>query len=302
MNLFFLNNRAGEPPAEQPVSPPARRLSYRRRLACSAALLCAAKLFAGELQVVGDHFQFTEGPAADADGDIYFTDIRANRIHKLPPSGKMEVFRENSGGANGLLFDPAGNLLICEGNNKRVTSLSPEGELTVLASEYEGKPLNKPNDLWMDPKEGLYFTDPMYGKNPLTQDGEHVYYIMPDRSKIIRVIDHFVRPNGIIGTPDGKTLYVADHGDSKVWKYAINADGTLANKTLFTEHASDGMTLDAQGNLYITENSVLVFSPAGEQIREIKTPARPTNVTISGGTLYITARTYFCKIGIGKGD
>jgi gluconolactonase len=261
-------------------------------------LLLSIRGFAGELQILGSNFQFTEGPAADAAGNIYFTDIRANRIYKLPTSGKIEVFRENSGGANGLLFAPRGNLLVCEGGNKRVTSLAPDGQLSILAEEYNGKPLNKPNDLWQDSKGGIYFTDPMYGRNPLTQDGEHVYYILPDRSDIIRVIDDFVRPNGIIGTPDGKTLYVADHGDSKVWKYSINADGTLANKSLFTKHASDGMALDAQGNLYVTENAVLVFSPEGKPIREIETPARPTNVTINGNTLYITARTHFCKIEI----
>ena len=266
------------------------------------ATMLTADLFANNLQIIGKGFQFTEGPAADASGNIFFTDIRANRIHKLPTTGKIEVFRENSGGANGLLFDPSGNLLVCEGNNKRVTSIAPDGAVTVLADTFDGKPLNKPNDLWRDSKGGIYFTDPMYGRNPLTQDGERVYYILPDRSKIIRVIDDFVRPNGIIGTADGKTLYVADHGDSKVWKYAILPDGMLTDKILFTEHGSDGMTLDAQGNLYITEDAVLVFSPDGKLIREIETPARPTNVTIAGNTLYITARTHFCKIKIGKGD
>ncbi|MDF7825086.1 SMP-30/gluconolactonase/LRE family protein [Pontiellaceae bacterium B12227] len=265
------------------------------KLMLIATLLLTARVFAGELQILGDGFTFTEGPAADAAGNIFFTDIRANRIHKLPTTGKIEVFRENSGGANGLHFQPNGNLLVCEGVNKRVVSIAPDGEVTVLAKEYDGKPFNKPNDLWPDAKGGIYFTDPMYGRNPLTQDGEHVYYITPDRSDIIRVIDDLKRPNGLIGTPDGKTLYVADHGASKVWKYAVNADGTLANKTFFVEHASDGMTLDAKGNLYITEGSVLVFSPAGKQIREIKTPARPTNVTICGDTLYITARAFFCS-------
>jgi arylsulfatase A-like enzyme len=263
-------------------------------------LLLSIRGFASELQILGSNFQFTEGPAADAAGNIYFTDIRANRIHKLPTSGKIEVFRENSGGANGLLFDPAGNLLVCEGSNKRVVSIAPNGKVTVVADAFEGKPLNKPNDLWADSKGGIYFTDPMYGRNPITQDGEHVYYILPDRSDIIRVIDDFKRPNGIIGTPDGKALYVADHGDSKVWKYSITAAGTLANKSLFTKYASDGMALDAQGNLYITENAVLVFNPEGNLIREIETPARPTNVTISDHVLYITARSHFCRMTLNQ--
>jgi gluconolactonase len=253
----------------------------------------------GELKVLGDTFQFTEGPAADAQGNVYFTDIRANRIHVFPIAGKMSVFRENTGGANGLYFDPAGNLLACEGDNGRVTSIAPNGAVTVLADKYNGKSFNKPNDLWIDPKGGVYFSDPMYGKTEKKQDGEHVYYLLPDRSKIIRVIDDFVRPNGLIGTPDGKTLYVADNGGGKIWKYAVAADGTLTDKTFFAEASSDGMTLDARGNLYATQDSVLVFNPAGKLIGEIKTPARPTNVTFGGKnnrTLFITARTHLCAV------
>lgn len=256
-------------------------------------LICATHLFAGELQTVGDGFRFTEGPAVDAGGTLYFTDIPAERIYMCKPGGPAEVFRENSGGANGLLFDPNGNLLVCEGNNKRVTSTSPAGKITVLASEYAGKPFNKPNDLWMDPKGGIYFTDPLYGKFPKTQDGEHVYYLLPDRSRVIRVIDDFVRPNGIVGTSDGKTLYVADHGGGKIWKYAVNTDGTLRNKTFFADCKSDGMVLDDEGNLYATEAAVMVFNPEGKLVREIKTPKRPANVTLGGKdrrTLYITAR------------
>lgn len=264
-------------------------------------LLSTAHIFAGELQVIGDGFQFTEGPAADAKGNIYFTDIRAGRIHIYSTDGKTTVFRENSGGANGLFFDHDGSLLVCEGENKRVTSISAEGKVAVLADQYNGKPLNKPNDLWLDSKGGIYFTDPVYGRAvQKTQDGEHVYYITPDRSNVIRVIDDFVRPNGIIGTPDGKTLYVADHGDSKVWKFSIQPDGSLSDKTLFAAVASDGMTLDADNNLYVTQNSVLVFNPAGERINEIKTPARPTNVTFRGDTLFITARTHLCSIKIAE--
>lgn len=261
-------------------------------------LFSAVRLFAGELEIIGKGFEFTEGPTADGKGSIYFTDLRVNRIYVYTGVGEPKIFRENSGGANGIQFDRSGNLVICEGNNKCVTSLSPKGELTTLASKYDGKPFNQPNDLWIDPKGGIYFTDPIYGKVQKTQDGEHVYYITPDRSRIIRVIDDFVRPNGIIGTPDGKTLFVADHGDSKVWKYAINPDGSLSDKTLFTKVKSDGLTLDTSGNLYATENAVLVFSPKGELIRKIETPNRPTNVTIKNGTLYITSRTHFCSIKI----
>lgn len=261
--------------------------------------LLSARLFAGELEIIGEGFQFTEGPASDAKGNVYFTDIRANRILVYTIEGETNIFRENSGGANGLFFDPAGNLLACEGNNKRLTSITPEGKVTVLADTFKGKPLNKPNDLWLDPKGGIYFTDPIYGRIEKTQDGEHVYYLKPDRSEVIRVIDDFVRPNGIIGTPDGKSLYVADHGASRIWKYSITPDGTLTDKTFFADCASDGMTLDEHGNLYATQDGILVFSPEGKLINEITTPERPTNVTFggkTGKTLFITARSYLCSV------
>jgi gluconolactonase len=264
------------------------------------ALSCfAVQLLAGELEIIGDGFRFTEGPATDSRGNVYFTDIPAQRIYVYRPDGRTEVYRENSGKANGLFFDRDGNLLVCEGGNNRLTSISPQGKVTVLADTYDGKPFNRPNDLWIDPKGGVYFTDPVYGKAPLPQGGEHVYYLLPDRSRVMRVIDDFVRPNGIIGTPDGGTLYVADHGDGKIWKYAIGADGTLHAKTLFAECASDGMTLDAAGNLYATQDSVRVYNPRGELIDEIKTPKRPANVTFCGDhgrTLFITARSIVCKV------
>lgn len=272
-----------------------------------AIMASSLSLSAGELTVLRDNFQFTEGPAAETNGAVFFTDVRAARIYVLRPDGSIELFRENSGGANGLYMDAGGNLLACEGDNQRLTSTSPDGQITVIAEQFDGKPFNKPNDLWIDPAGGVYFSDPAYGRTETSQDGEHVYYLRPDRSEVIRVVSDFVRPNGLIGTPDGKTLYVADHGDAKVWRYSIRADGRLNEKTLFVKAASDGMTLDAEGNLYVTQDSVLVFNPAGEQIHEITTPSRPTNVTFSkdGHTLYVTARSSFCKVDMdqheGKG-
>lgn len=262
-----------------------------------------------ELKILGNNFQFTEGPAADARGNLCFTDIRANRIYSLPASAAehsppntyqdFEVLRENTGGANGLYFDNNGNLVVCEGNNGRIASISPENKVTVLADEYKGSRFNKPNDLWIDPNGGIYFSDPCYGRVEKKQDGEHVYYLMPDQSGIIRVINDFVRPNGLIGTADGKMLYVADHGSKKIWKYSVKTDGTLTDKTLFARVASDGLTLDSRGNLYATQDSVLIFDSEGKQIGEIKTPNRPTNVTFGGPanrTLFITARTHLCSV------
>ncbi|MDH3583738.1 MAG: SMP-30/gluconolactonase/LRE family protein [Phycisphaerae bacterium] len=260
----------------------------------------AASVVAEGVQVekVGDGYKFTEGPAADVRGDVYFTDIPNNRIHKWSPvAEEMTVFREDSGGANGLYVSAGGTLYVCEGGNGRLAVLSPDGkQSTPLAQKYDGKSFNKPNDLWIDPAGGVYFTDPNYGRQPKKQDGEHVYYRSPDGKKVIRVADDFVRPNGIIGTVDGKTLYIADHGGGKTFRYAINPDGTLKGKTLFAETGSDGMTLDQKGNLYVTTDAVQVYSPQGKLIETIEVPERPSNVCFGGPfnkTLFITARTGF---------
>ncbi|NQT03527.1 MAG: SMP-30/gluconolactonase/LRE family protein, partial [Planctomycetes bacterium] len=146
------------------------------------------------IKLVGG-FSFTEGPASDAAGNVFFTDIPNNRIHKWSLDGKLSVFRENSGGANGLFFDKTGNLLVCEGGGRRLVSINPQGKVKALAEEYRGKPFNSLNDLWIDPKGGIYFTDPRYGRRDnMEQDGEHVYYLSPEGKEIKRVIDDMVRP------------------------------------------------------------------------------------------------------------
>ncbi len=240
-------------------------------------------------------FKFTEGPAADAKGNIFFTDIPNNRIHKWSLDGKLSTFRENSGGANGLYFDKKGNLLACEGGGRRLVSINPKGEVTELAAKYLNKKFNSLNDLWIDPKGGVYFTDPRYGRRDnLDQDGEHVYYQAADCKIVVRVIDDMVRPNGIIGTRKGKRLYVTDHGGKKTFVYTINKDGTLSNKKLFAPEGSDGMTIDNEGNIYLTTNAVAVYNKKGEKIETIKVPEGPANVTFGGKdkkTLFITART-----------
>jgi gluconolactonase len=253
-----------------------------------------------KVEKLASGFKFTEGPAADSKGNIFFTDIPNNRIHKWsldgkPLGGKLSTFRENSGGANGLYFDKKGNLLACEGGGRRLVSIDPKGNVTVLADKYQNKKFNSLNDLWIDPKGGVYFTDPRYGRRDnLDQDGEHVYYLASDRKSIVRVIDDMVRPNGIIGTRNGKRLYVTDHGGKKTFVYRINKDGTLSKKKLFAPEGSDGMTIDNEGNIYLTTNAVVVYNKKGEKIETIKVPEGPANVTFGGKdkkTLFITART-----------
>jgi len=130
-------------------------------------------------------------------------------------------------------------------------------------------------------------------------DGEHVYYLTPDRKKVIRVVSDMVRPNGVIGTPNGRRLYVADEGGKKTWSYRINGDGTLADKQLFADQGSDGLTIDARGNVYLTGKGITVYSRRGEKVAEIAVPESPANLTFGGPdnrTLFITARTSLYSI------
>jgi gluconolactonase len=185
--------------------------------------------------------------------------------------------------------------LACEGRNRQLTSRAPDGTIKVLANQYGGKKLNSPNDLWIDPRGGVYFTDPRYGpEEGLEQDGYHVYYLPPGGKPLVRVVDDLVKPNGVIGSGDGRLLYVADHGDSKTYVYRVGEDGRLTDRRLFAPQGSDGMTLDGQGNLYLTDRAVQVYSPQGRQITSIAVPESPANVCFGGRdrrTLYITART-----------
>jgi gluconolactonase len=225
-------------------------------------------------------------------GELFFSDIEARKIYRFDNRGQPSVFLQDSGGANGLFFDKSGSLIACQGDLGRVVSISQQRDITVLADSYRGKRFNKPNDLWIDPEGGIYFSDPAYGTKPI-QDGEHVYYISADRASVTRVIDDMVRPNGLISAPNGQILYVADHGAGKVYAYDMTGPGILFNKRLFVTKACDGMTIDRFGNVYITnESSVLVYSPSGELIEQIPAEGQVTNVCFAGlgaSTLYITS-------------
>jgi gluconolactonase len=255
-----------------------------------------------KVEKLADGFSFTEGPAVDKEGNVYFTDQPNNKILKWSVDRKLTTFHSDGGRANGLYFDQNGNLLSCSDMDNELWSIDMTGNPEILVADYNGKKLNGPNDLWVHPSGGIYFTDPLY-KRPywtrdpeMQQDGEHVYYLSPDRKKLTRVDEKLVKPNGIIGTPDGKKLYVADIGDKKTYVYDINADGTLANRKLFCELGSDGMTIDNKGNIYLTGRGVTVFNPKGEQIEHIPIEANWTANVCFGGkdmkTLYITASQY----------
>lgn len=250
------------------------------------------------VQKLADGFSFTEGPTADADGNVYFTDQPNDRILKWSIDGKLTTFLTPAGRANGMCFDRNGQLIACADENNQLWSISPDGEVTVLVRDYQGKLLNGPNDVWVGPNDDLWFTDPFY-KRPWwkhetpQQDGQHVYYLAPDRKRLVRVVDDLEQPNGIIGTADGKTLYVADIRARKTYRYDIQSDGTLTNKTLFCELGSDGMTIDAENNLYLTGRGVTVFNREGQKIEQINVEEGWTaNVCFGGAdrqTLFITA-------------
>jgi len=254
-----------------------------------------------KVKKLADGFKFTEGPAVDADGNIFFTDQPNDRICKWSVDGKLSDFLKPAGRSNGLYFDKRGNLLACADMDNQLWSINPDGKATVLVKDYKGKLLNGPNDLWEDLKGGIYFTDPLYKRNYWTrnpamqQDGQHVYYLTPGRRKLLRVTDDLVQPNGIIGTPDGRLLYVADIGDRKTYVYNIESNGTLSGKKLFCSMGSDGMTIDNEGNIYLTGRGVTVFNPAGEKIEHIPIDAGWTANVTFGGTdrdmLFITAQT-----------
>ena len=245
------------------------------------------------VRLAGD-FGFTEGPAADAEGNVYFTDIPNERILKWSPQDGVTIFREQSGRANGLRFDQDGNLIVCEMGNRRITAIDMRGRVTVLADRFEDNRFNSPNDLWVDPQGGIYFTDPRYGATDnLEITGYHVYYITPDRQMVRRVISDLTRPNGIIGTLDGSRLYVADDGAGSTYVYTPQPDGSLTNKRLFTSQGADGMTMDERGNLYLTGQDITIYNPDGKQIGSIGVSDAPANLTFGGPggrLLFIAAR------------
>jgi gluconolactonase len=257
------------------------------------------------LRKLSGDFRFTEGPTADAAGNVFFTDQPNNRIMKWSVDGKLSTFMQPAGRANGMYFDPKGNLLACADEKTELWSITPDGKVTVLVKEYHHKRLNGPNDVWAHPEGGLYFTDPFYKRDwwsydTMPQDGQHVYHLSADGKDLRRVIQDLTQPNGLIGTPDGQTLYVADIGARKTYRYDIQKDGSLAHKKLFCDLGSDGMTLDAEGNVYLTGRGVFVFDKNGQQIDHINVPEGWTaNVSFGGAdrqTLFITASRGFYSI------
>jgi gluconolactonase len=251
-----------------------------------------------KVEFLANGFKFTEGPACDRTGNVYFTDQPNDRILVWSTAGRLSTFLQGTGHANGLCFDRKGDLWACADEKNELWRISPSGKHVVVVKDYNGKLLNGPNDVWIRPDGGVYFTDPFFRRDywkrqQSEQDAQGVYYLEPKRNKLIRVAGDLRMPNGIIGTPDGKILYVADLGGQKTYRYDIQRDGMLSNKKLFCEMGSDGMTIDSEGNVYLTGKGVTVFDPAGKRIEQIAVDAPWTANVCFGGkdrrTLFITA-------------
>lgn len=241
-------------------------------------------------EILLDGFSFTEGPAVSETGALYFSDIPNNRIYSYH-NDILEVFLDNTGGANGLYFDNEGNLIACAGKARQLIKITKEKEIVVLADNYNGKKLNSPNDLWLDPKGGIYFTDPRYGNTDnLEQNGMHVYYLN-NEGGIIRVTDDLVRPNGIIGTPDGKELYIVDQGIERTYRYKIKKNGELKAKKLFVKVGTDGMSIDQEGNIFITNGkNIDIYNSKAFMLKSYSFPSFTTNVVYSKEGIFVTTQ------------
>lgn len=277
-------------------------LAFSLNLVAPLAAGAAESLVApgAKLEKLADGFAFTEGPATDKEGNVFFTDQPNDRIVRWDAATRATTdWLKPAGRSNGTFFDTHGNLLTCADDRNELWSIAPDKKVTVLVQDFGGKLLNGPNDLWIRPDGGIYFSDPLY-KRPYwkrdpapQQDGQHVYFLGSDRKALRRVASDLTQPNGIRGSVDGKTLYVADIGASKTYAYDIQPDGSLTGKRLFCEMGSDGMTLDAEGNLYLTGRGVTAFAPDGRRIEQIPVPEPWTANVAFGGTdrklLFITA-------------
>jgi gluconolactonase len=251
-------------------------------------------------QLISRQFSFTEGPATDKKGNIFFTDQPNNKIWKYDTDGKLSIFMDKAGRSNGMFFDKKGNLISAADEKDELLSIDKKGKATVLTKDFGGHLYNGPNDIWVNRINGdMYFTDPYYQRDYWDRkksdlDGQKVYY-MPKNGEPVVVDDQLKKPNGIVGTPDGKTLYVADIQANKTYKYTIAKDGKLTGKQQLIAQGSDGMTIDELGNIYLCGKGVTIYDPTGKKITHIDIPEPWTANICFGGKdkklLFITAST-----------
>lgn len=259
-------------------------------------------IVADTLHLVSGRFAFTEGPAVDRRGNIFFTDQPNNQIWEYDLNGRLTLYMDSTGRSNGMYFDRRGNLISCADEHDELWAIHPDKTVTVLVRNYEGHRLNGPNDLWVAPNGGIYFTDPYYQRDYWDRTKpdiaqQAVYYLPPGKGGMPQIADsNLVKPNGIVGTPDGLRLYVADIQANKTYVYRIGRGGDLYDRRLFVSQGSDGMTLDERGNLYLCGHGVTVYDSTGQKIAHIPVPAGWTANLCFGGrdkkTLLITASQF----------
>ncbi len=245
----------------------------------------------GQVSQAQTGFQFTEGPAVDTQGNIYFTDVQRSRIHKIDRQGQLTTFLENTQGMNGLMFDPRGRLIACQSTSGRIVAIDVATKaVTDIATQFEGARFNSPNDLVIDRQGNIYFSD---------RNGNAVYFIAATDNSVRRLITTLTLPNGLLLSLDEKTLYVL-YGSPNLVSYPINSPGQLGAPQMTALQGAgggDGMTIDTQGNLYITRpniNAVQVLTPAGQSLGTITFQEAPSNCVFGGAdlkTLFVTART-----------
>ncbi|MDR0332459.1 MAG: SMP-30/gluconolactonase/LRE family protein [Dysgonamonadaceae bacterium] len=261
-----------------------------------------------EIERQGTEFSFTEGATTAPDGRVFFTDQPNDRIYIWCENEGVSLWLEGTERANGMYFTN-GQLFACADENNRIVVFDEDKNMTIIHEKYDNIHLNGPNDLWVAPNGNIYFTDPYYHRPWWAEEHREAQpyrgvYFLCTRGEVQRVINDFEMPNGIVGTPDGKTLYVADIKAGKTWKYDILPNGNLTNKTFFAPHGSDGMTIDEHGNVYLTiMRKVWIYSPEGILLKEIEFPEAPSSIAFGGkerNILFVTARTsvYTLKMNV----